>query len=254
MSRLCKSLLFVILAVAPTVAGAQTNSEREKRRAHVPYIRAMTDCVALHAQQDPNFRQAVVASNLFPLLNEIARSKCVGLAAEMALAHDRLFGSGGIDFFNGPYLKDLERAVRARAKSKIDSILAEEAQMAAFRKAEAERAAAAQAERVQTAESVTAAVRHRTYACVRREAGSMIMTSERAEVVARAAAVFCRNDIEALAEAVRQEARARGLNHSIDLEGLAREKVTEIVTAEIVKLRAELQKVPLEPKKTEPTY
>ncbi len=253
MLALFKLFAFAVAVIAPALAIAQPASDREKRRAHLPYIRAVTDCVASQAQQDPRFRQAIIASNLFPLLNDIARSKCVGLAADMTLAHDRIYGGGGMDFFNGPYLGDLERAVRARAKSRIESILAEEVELAALRKAEAEKAAAAQAERIQIAESVTAAVRQRTYACVRREAGSMIMSSEKAEVVARAAAVFCRSDLDALAEAVRQEARVRGLNPSIDLEGLAREKVTEIVAAEIVKLRTEMQKTPPEPKKSEPT-
>lgn len=239
---------------AGTIAFAQVTTDKDKRRAHLPYIRALTDCVTLNVQQDPGFRQAVVSSNLLPLLNEAARKKCMNSAVEMVVAHDRIFGSGGIEFFNGAYLNDLERAFRARAKSRIDAVLAEEAGQAALRKAEAEKAAAALAERIQTAESVTAAVRQRTYGCVRREAGSMLMSSERAEVVARAAAVFCRNDLEALAEAVRQEARTRGISHTIDLEGLAREKVTEIVTAEIVKLRAEIQKAPPDTKKAEPTF
>lgn len=249
------ALFFAIpCATACFSVNAQVLGDQEKRRTHVPFVRATTDCIAQNAPLHLNFRSSVLSNNLLPVLQDIARTKCRDVSVDMVVAHNRIYGGGGMEFFYGPYMRDLERAVRNRIKPRIDSVLAEEARLTEVRRAEAEKAAALRAEQIQTAESVTAAVRTRAYACVRREAGTMILTSERAEVVARAAAVFCRNDVEALAEAVRQEARAKGANPSIDLDAMAKDKVTEIVTAEIVKLRAELLKAPEEPKSRQPTF
>ena len=170
------SVLFVVLAANSALADSQ--SEREKRKLHVPYVRAATDCLANAVANSSQFASAVETDNFRPLLSS-AIDSCLPQLNAMVRMHDVIYGSGGMDFYRGPYLLDVDRAIRSRLAARIALTKAEIARTVEQRQALAARAAAeraeaeakekaARAEKVATAEKVRDVVRDRTMACIGR--------------------------------------------------------------------------------------
>jgi hypothetical protein len=240
-----------ILLALCQISNADPTTDREKRRQHVPYVRASTDCLANAVARSPSFKYAVELDNFRPLTAE-AMDVCKQTLLQMVKMHDAIYGTGGMDFFKGPYLSDLDRAIRARLASSIAATRAEIARLEDQRKADAARIAteraeaeakekAARAEKVAGAERVRDIVRDRAMACIGRQALPMLVTDEKAEIVAKAAMLFCESEVNAFTAAVIDVLAARGeAGNEQAIRIAAKKRVEEIATAHIIRAKAEL--------------
>lgn len=266
---------WLLVAVSTfVISPAFGQSEAEKRRQHVPYVRAATDCVAAVIRRDDQFDSAVAYDSFQPLLNR-AVSVCQQSISLMITTHDAIYGFGGQAFYAGPYLADLERAVRGRLAGQIASSRANAERQAAERQASEERARServAQQER-ERAERETAAaraeaqrleaenraqiaraekldllqksrdlIRAKTLACIGKEGSTMLLTDEKAEVIAKAAMIFCESDVDALIRVTTElvEAESNSPVNRQQVRGLAESRVREVVTAYVIRSRGEL--------------
>jgi hypothetical protein len=245
------------------MAQSFAQTEAQKRKQHVPYVRAATDCVTSVVRRDDGFDGAVAFDSFQPLIAR-ALSVCSQSVATMISTHDAIYGFGGQAFYAGPYLNDLERAVRNRLAGQIAAARANADRLAAERQARlnkerAERDAAAaqaearrieaetrektaRAERAELLEKTRELIRTKTLGCIGKEGATMLLTDEKAEVVAKAAMIFCQNDIDALVkittEIVETESGApfdRAL-----VRRLAEDRVRDVVTAYVIRSRGDL--------------
>lgn len=100
----------------------------------------------------------------------------------------------------------------------------------------------ARTEKVALLEKTRDLIRDKMFACVGREGASMVLTDEKAEVVAKAAMIFCHADVDAwvrssmeiAAEQNGAAANPQGLRDAIEKSAL------EVVTAYVVKARGEI--------------
>lgn len=79
-------------------------------------------------------------------------------------------------------------------------------------------------------------------ACIGREGASMLLTDEKAEVVAKAAMLFCKNDVDALTNAtieLIENEQGRPANRGAVREA-AEKRVQEVVTAHIIRTRGNM--------------
>ncbi|MDP3255932.1 hypothetical protein [Bosea sp. (in: a-proteobacteria)] len=85
-------------------------------------------------------------------------------------------------------------------------------------------------------------IRARMLTCIGREGGPMLATDEKAEVVAKAAMIFCRADVDALAQAIIeiQEHDGARLVVRVGVRRAATQSVQDVVVAQIVKSRGEM--------------
>jgi hypothetical protein len=247
-----KPIVFgLVLGLCATSALAQPMTEQDKRKRHLPYVRNATDCIANSVGRNPLFVEAVGANRIGGLLPD-AVSGCTQQLSAMVTMHDAIYGGGGMDFFKGPYLTDLERAVRSRLASRIASAKADAERLAEQHKAEAARVAAeraetearenaARGERVATAEKVRDLIRERAMGCIGKQALPMLVTDEKAEVVAKAAMLFCEGEVNALVAATYEVISASGAGgNEQGIRLAAKKRVEEVVTAHIVRAKAEL--------------
>ena len=105
---------------------------------------------------------------------------------------------------------------------------------------EAERQA--RAEKRVVLEKTRDLIRARMLACIGREGGPMLATDEKAEVVAKAAMIFCKADVDALAQAIIEIQEHDGAR-PVDREAVRRaatQSVQDVVVAQIVKSRGEM--------------
>lgn len=85
-------------------------------------------------------------------------------------------------------------------------------------------------------------IRSRMLACIGKEGATMLLTDEKAEVVAKAAMIFCKNDVDALVRAtieIIETEAGRPANRNAIREA-AEKRVQEVVTAHIVRTRGEM--------------
>lgn len=247
---LSSAILLVVLSFSGSAA-AQAQADRDKRRQHVPYVRAATDCIANHVSQSTGFNSAVASGAIGQLIPP-AVDACVQPLIAMVNMHDAIYGGGGMDFYKGPYLNDLERALKARLAGRIESAKAEMARLEEARRVEAARLAAeraeteakaqaAKAERLAIAQKVRDVVRDRAMGCIGRQAAPMLVTDEKAEVIAKAAMLFCEGEVNALMAATVDLIQLDGeLSNEAAIRQAARKRVEEVVTAHIVRAKAEL--------------
>lgn len=266
--------LIVIGILALTAGPTLAQSESEKRHRHVPYVRAATDCVAAVVRRDDEFDSAVAYDKFHPLIGR-ALSVCQQSVALMISTHDTIYGFGGQAFFSGPYYNDLERAVRARLATQISSSRANAERLAADRqeaetRAQAERQAvaartlaereaaaaraeaqqleaetrakAARTERVELLEKTRDLIRTKTLVCIGKEGATMLLTDEKAEVVAKAAMIFCQTDIDALVRVTTEivEAETGTQSNRPQVRGIAESRVRDVVTAFVIRSRGDL--------------
>ncbi|MCV9937715.1 hypothetical protein OIU35_15275 [Boseaceae bacterium BT-24-1] len=266
--------ILVTGALAMAVWPALAQSEAEKRRQHVPYVRAATDCVASVVRRDDQFDSAVAYDSFQPLLNR-AVSVCQQSMALMISTHDTIYGFGGQTFYSGPYLTDLERAVRGRLATQIASSRANAERQATERQAAEERARAerqaqqereraereaaaaraeaqrleaetrarvARVEKLELLEKTRDLIRTKTLACIGKEGATMLLTDEKAEVVAKAAMIFCESDIDALIRVTTQivEVESGSQSNRSQVRELAETRVRDVVTAYVVRSRGDL--------------
>lgn len=100
----------------------------------------------------------------------------------------------------------------------------------------------ARAEKRAVLEKTRDLIRARMLTCIGREGGPMLATDEKAEVIAKAAMIFCRADVDALAQTI-VELQEHDANRPIDREAVRRaatQSVQEVVVAQIVKSRGEM--------------
>lgn len=272
-----RALLVVAVVLpwtVPVFAQSLAQLEAQKRKQHVPYVRSATDCVAAVVRRDDGFDAAVAYDNFQPLINR-ALSICSQSISLMISTHDAIYGFGGQAFYSGPYLTDLERAVRVRVASHISATRANAERVAAERQANEERerverqarlekekaekqaaathaealrieaetrAKAARAERSELLEKTRDLIRTKALACIGREGATMLLTDEKAEVVAKAAMIFCQNDIDALVkittEIVENEA-GRPSDRNL-VRKAAEDRVRGVVTAYVIRSRGDL--------------
>ena len=241
-------LSVVACGLATLIAAGDARAETQRQR-HLPYVRAASDCIANAVRRDYAFSDAVQTDSYRPLILR-AYSACSTELTRMMAAHDQIYGSGGEQFFTVDYNNDIERAVKTRLAGVIEetrSNLARAAEMRATADAKAKadrieaenRAKAAQAEKLALAEKTQDLVRERMFGCIGKEAASMILTNETAEVVAKAAMVFCRSEVDAMSQVTMEvfEARSGDVGSRTAFRQQAETIVRELATAYIVKAR-----------------
>src|SRR5690348_14360720 len=99
---------------APVDLSPPPLTEAQKRKMLLPYIRAVTDCVArgIGTNQTAMY---YARQDRWPDAIKNMSGSCREEAVPLIEAHDRLYGAGtGQVFFNGPYIADLPRALSAR--------------------------------------------------------------------------------------------------------------------------------------------
>jgi hypothetical protein len=100
----------------------------------------------------------------------------------------------------------------------------------------------AKAEKKAVLEKTRDLIRTRMLTCIGREGGPMLATDEKAEVVAKAAMIFCKADVDALAQAIIEIHELDG-SRTVDREAVRRvaaQSVQDVVVAQIVKSRGEM--------------
>lgn len=206
--------LFCGLSAVAFTGAAQAQSDADRRRQVLPFVRDATDCISRAAREDREFTRAVLAGNLPPLLAR-AKSRCIDQLAAMSIAHDRIYGSGsGGAFMRGPYEADLERAVRIRLKAEIDQINAQ------LQQAHGEQA------------------RDQFFECAYGAAEQMVRSNEPADSVARAAMSICHSKLSAAIAAL--SGALGGPRVSAEDERYLEDRVRDRVIAAIIARRADL--------------
>ena len=100
----------------------------------------------------------------------------------------------------------------------------------------------AKAEKKVVLEKTRDLIRTRMLTCIGREGGPMLATDEKAEVVAKAAMIFCKGDVDALAQAIIEIHELEGIR-PVDREAVRRaaaQSVQDVVVAQIVRSRGEM--------------
>lgn len=266
------TLITCLLAAGSSAAIAQTEAER--RRQHVPYVRAATDCIAAVVRRDDQFDFAVSSDNFRPTIGR-ALTTCQQPISQMISMHDTIYGTGGQAFFAGPYLDDVERAVRGRlavqisssrsnmervaaeraaadARAQADRQIAEERarteRAAAAARAEAEhieaetRAKTARAEKLDLLSKTRDLIRTKALTCIGKEGATMLLTDEKADVVAKAAMIFCQSDVDALVRVTTEivEAEVGTPSNRPQVREAAETRVRDVVTAYVIRSRGDL--------------
>lgn len=230
-----RALIVTALAIG-TVSGASAQTETERRRAHLPFVRAATDCIARSiAANDTALGHG--AAGRWGDATSIVFEICRPQLQQMVNAHDQIYGGGGIDFFRNAYTNDLPRALSTRLQADIQRRavrLAEQEQRE--REAAAQRAQAANAQR----EARQTALRDgiKSYAeCLAKEAAAIVpFSSEGAETIATVSETKCRSERERLSN-LAQALFGTSAEVRRVMDEVAADTRKELV-AEIVTLRA----------------
>ncbi|WP_089177095.1 hypothetical protein [Bosea sp. AS-1] len=101
---------------------------------------------------------------------------------------------------------------------------------------------AARAEKKALLEKTRDLISGKMLACIGREGASMLLTDEKAEVVAKAAMLFCKSDVDALTNAtieLIENEEGRPANRSAVREA-AEKRVQEVVTAHVIRTRGNM--------------
>ncbi len=125
---------------------------------------------------------------------------------------------------------------------RLEELRRTEAARQAAERAESEaRAKAARADKLATAEKVRDVIRERTMGCIGKQALPMLVTDEKAEVIAKAAMLFCEGEVNALIAATVDVILNDGeLTNETAIRQAARKRVEEVVTAHVVRAKGEL--------------
>jgi hypothetical protein len=208
-------------------AAAQGMEDPVKRRLFLPTVRATTDCIARETLREPELLAAVRDLRVSTILEAPIR-RCSPQVIYMINEHNRIYGDGGREFFSGPYVSDLPRAVQQRIGSEVQRRQAEQdrveqvqreqtARVEAERRAEAERRSAErklEMERIENdrrAEAIRQAelrshqaaeaaktrdvLRKRAFDCTLREVLSTVTSGESAETLANVAITICSTEV-----------------------------------------------------------
>ncbi len=113
----------VLAGCSPVWAGSPFNvpTEAQKRRAVVPYIRALTSCVARVSLTDPDGAVQYRAGLFAGYVSRQLRN-CPAEMNAILDVYESTFGDGEAGrFIRGPYLADLKRAVLSLIKPQLDA-------------------------------------------------------------------------------------------------------------------------------------
>jgi hypothetical protein len=105
------SLIVAALCLVSSTVVGQTEAER--RRAHLPYVRAATDCTARSIANSEAAKRLAAVGRWSEAISSVFET-CKPQYLQLISSHDRIYGSGGDDFFKGPYINDLPRALSTR--------------------------------------------------------------------------------------------------------------------------------------------
>ncbi len=125
----------------------------------------------------------------------------------------------------------------------------------AERREASEKDRAARAEKKALLEKTRDLIRGKMLACIGREGASMLLTDEKAEVVAKAAMLFCKSDVDALMNAtieLIETEEGRPANRGA-VRDAAEKRVQEVVTAHIIRTRGEILNKGLRPDNPAPS-
>ena len=124
----------VVLATAlvslslPALARGEL-SERQKRKALLPAVRATTECMAQEILRSPT-ALSYARQNKWAEAVQSMPEVCKAFGSTLIAEHDRLYGPGtGKAFVEGPYASDLPRALKARLRPALKR---QAAQLATF--------------------------------------------------------------------------------------------------------------------------
>ena len=180
-------------------ASGQGLNEAQKRRLHLPYVRAATDCYARVIEENVQALDMAREGRWYDALSATGKV-CERPVLTMINMHDQLYGPGtGVTFFRGPYVDDLPRAVGTRLKTAL-----------ARRSNEVEQANTLRKQRVEEAAKARDLLRDRMYACTTSELENLVSSSESAEVLATAAMTICNREVQAALDAAMEVARLDG--------------------------------------------
>ena len=91
-------------------------SERQKRKALLPAVRATTECIAQEILRSPTALSYARQNKWIETVQSMPEA-CKALGSNLIAEHDRLYGPGtGKAFVEGPYASDLPRALKARIR------------------------------------------------------------------------------------------------------------------------------------------
>lgn len=225
--------IVAILCVIGSAALGQ--SEAERRRAHLPFVRAATDCTARSISSSEAAMGFAAVGRWSDAINSVFEI-CKPHYLQLVARHDLIYGGGGLDFYKGPYLADLPRALSTRLKNELENRAARVAERERLEKEQAaQRAQAAKAQY----DAKLALVREALAAysdCMDREAAALIsFTNENAETLASVSETKCRasrNRLNTVAQVVLNVSASEAQKWADDLAENERKKlVASIVTA-----------------------
>jgi hypothetical protein len=199
-------------------AFAQGLTEPQKRRLHLPYVRAATDCYASAVEGNTSALDLAREGRWYDALSAVGKV-CETQVVAMINVHDQLYGPGtGATFFRGPYVEDLPRAVGTRLKNAI-----------ARRSNEVEQANSIRRQRSEEAAKARDLLRDRMYACTTGEIDNLVSSSESAEILATAAMTICSREVRAALDAAMEVVRLDGVSP----DGI-RDNLNEVIKKNVV--------------------
>lgn len=171
-------------------------TEAQKRKIHLPYVRAATNCISNFLMANPESLRLARQGRWADALQTMPKGQCGAEISVLVTTHDQLYGAGtGQTFFTGPYITDLPRALGTRLKGEFERIAAAEAREIATRQQEAANQEAAKRARLDEADRVLRLYREKMYECTTNQIVKLVNSSEGAEVLATAAMTICSDEI-----------------------------------------------------------
>jgi hypothetical protein len=234
-----RSLALAAIVFTLSATGSFAQTEAQKRRAHLPYVKAATDCFANGILANETAMRHAEAGRWYDALSAV--QTCGFAVRQMVTQHDLIYGGGGEDFFKGPYVADLPRAISARVKPEL-----ERRALAALERQRAEQAALAERERAKKdQENARGELLRSEWAehrkCLTDSLVSILPnSSENAEAITTAIMSLCRSHESKL---VKLASALYGLSQSEAESAIAKNMAERRadVTKEIVVIRAAAQ-------------
>jgi len=225
----------VLAGLLAQAAFGQGMTDAQKRKVHLPYVRAATDCYARAIETNTSTLDLARENRWYDAISAIGNT-CNQALLGMIDIHDRLYGPGtGITFAKGPYLEDLPRAVGVRLKEAI-----------ARRSNEIEQMQASRQQRIEEAKKSRDLLRDRMYACTTKELDQLVASSESAEVLTSAAMTLCNREVQATLDAALELSRLEG-GSSADLRDDLTAVIKKNILAGAVQAKANAKKLDASP-------
>lgn len=187
---------------AKAQADVSALTEAQKRKIHLPYVRAATNCISQSLLMAPDAVRLAKQGQWADALRAMPKGQCGAEISTLISTHDQLYGAGtGQTFFAGPYISDLPRALGNRLKGEFERLAAAEAREIAARQQEVARQEAAKRARIEEADRVASLYRDKMYECTTNQIVKLVTSSEGAEVLATAALTICNDEVANAAKA-----------------------------------------------------